>query len=205
MRNQQPGFTLLELLIALSIFAILSLLVASALHHSLFAYAKIKENSIRLSRLAIAEQLMRRDFANIQARPVTTINGKKLAAVTQSVLPSIEITTASRDNPGGLFNRSNLQRIRYELSDQQLIRTTWLTLDGYAENGGDKEVLLDQVESLHIYFVNSKGEKKLNWDMGTQFSDTHLPAGILIDIDFTNHTVFHGNFSVVFQGQGGDD
>lgn len=202
MRNQHAGFTLMELLVSLAIFAILSLLVAAALHHSLFAYQKIKDDSAQLSRLAMAEQLMRRDFAEIQPRPVITLNGERFSAIRQPDNQSVEITTASRDNPGGLFNRSSLQRIRYAHSDHQLIRTTWPTLDGYAENEGEKEVLIDHIEDLHIYFIHNKGEKETQWDMSTQLSDAHLPTGIVIDITFTDHRVFHGDFSVVFQKQG---
>lgn len=202
MTQKQNGFTLIELLISLALFSILSTLVAAALHHSLLSYKRIKNGSEQLTKLAVAEQLIRRDIAAIQPRPVTTINGKKLQAILEPDKPGIEITTATRDNPGGLLNRSTLQRIRYELIGNQLIRTSWAHLDGNREDKGTQEVLLKDVENLDIYYVDKKGNKKNNWKMSTRFGDTHLPSGISIKINFINQQSFQGFFALVFQKQG---
>jgi hypothetical protein len=38
--------------------------------------------------------------------------------------------------------------------------------------------------------------------MEALFSNTKLPAGILLDIDFSNKQTFHGDFSIFYQKEG---
>jgi general secretion pathway protein J len=201
-KQQQQGFTLIELLISLALFSILSLLVSTALHHSLTTYKHIKDSSKNLSQLAITEQLMQRDFSALQPRPITTANGHLLAPLLQTQNLGVEITTASRDNPGSMLDRSNLQRVRYELKNHQLIRTTWPTLDGNSEEKGKEEVLLSPVKSMRLFFIDDKGEEKDSWDANTSYGNNNLPRGLSVDINLSETAVFHGDFVVTLQKQG---
>lgn len=198
--RRQAGLTLIELLISLFIFAILSVLVTQALHHSLFSYQKIKRGSERLLKLNLAEQLMRHDFAKLQARYVTTVTGEKQAAIKETKKPGIELTTASRNNPNNLFARSTLQRVRYTLVKDNLIRTTWPTLDGYFTEKGNQETLLQHIKKFSIRFVGKNGDLKDHWTLSARIGDTHLPRGFVMAITFQDGAIFHGNFSVLFQG-----
>jgi general secretion pathway protein J len=200
--KRQSGFTLVELLVALAIFAVLSVIVASALHHTLFAYSKIKQNQKQLRKLALTEQLLRADIAQCQPRPVYDINGKRFPALYQSSAANLELTTASRVNPSALYDRSTLQRVRYQLQDHQLTRTTWPTLDGYENKKGQTEVLLTHVDTWHLSFVDNKGHTTDHWDMSSQFGTAKLPAGIILDIRLTTRQSFHGVFAIFYQKQG---
>lgn len=199
---QQRGFTLVELLIALAIFAVLSVLTASALHHSLFAYDKIKQHQRQLQKLNLTEQLLRNDVAQLQARPVIDINGKKLAALDQPHATTLDLTTASRANPQALFERSSLQRVRYQLKNHDLLRITWPTLDGFSDKTEQIEVLLNQVNALKFTFIDNKGRSYTEWHMSAELGPVALPAGICVDITWADKREFHGDFAVFYQKQG---
>jgi type II secretion system protein J len=145
---------------------------------------------------------MRADIAAIQPRPVVDVNGKHYSALFEDSPVSLSFTTATRYNPGALFDRSTLQRVRYALLNHELIRTTWATLDGYDDSNGLSEVLLTHIDHLVFNFVDAKGNRKDHWEMEALFSNTKLPAGILLDIDFSNKQTFHGDFSIFYQKEG---
>ena len=75
------GFTLLELLIALAIFGLLSVMSYSGLTSVLDQHARTDAAADRLGELQKIYLLMQRDFEQIVARPVRSEYGDQLAAV----------------------------------------------------------------------------------------------------------------------------
>lgn len=199
------GFTLIELLVSLVLFAILGILVANALQNSIRNYQVTQRSTSSLFQLSLTESLMRRDFAMIQPRPTIDTNGQFIAAITFPEHSSLEITTASRSNPGGLLNRSTLQQVRYSLQRDRLVRTTWPELDGRFDKDAIQEILLTDVDQLHFSLIDQTGNRKDHWNLSHRFDDDNLPAAVSVDITFKNKTQFNGCFSVVFQPQGDKD
>src|SRR5690242_2240764 len=77
LQNKNGGFTLLEILIALFIFTILSLMLASALHNVIGIQTATENNADRLRKLQIVLLIMSRDIEQTVNRPVMGVNGKE--------------------------------------------------------------------------------------------------------------------------------
>src|SRR5947209_8116839 len=76
-RKNQQGFTLLELLIALFIFTIISMMLASALHTVIKAQSGSDKNALLLRELQVALLMMSRDVEQTVNRPVLDTTGKE--------------------------------------------------------------------------------------------------------------------------------
>ena len=134
--NSKPaGFTLLEVLLALVIFAILSLSAYAVLQGVLRNDEVSRAKIARLSELQRAMTTLSRDFTQPLPRP-SRMDGENSAAVFESQPAQLEsedgavlFIRAGWLNPGGILRRSELQKVGYRLSNQTLERLTWLYPD----------------------------------------------------------------------------
>ena len=121
------GFTLLEILIALFIFTILSLILAAALHNVIDVSVGTARNAERLRTTQIALLMMSRDIEQVVNRPVLDATGKEEAAFIGK--PTyFTLTRAGFANPTGIALQSTLQRTGYYWQQDSLWRNTWAVL-----------------------------------------------------------------------------
>lgn len=126
------GFTLVELLVALSIFSFLSIAGVTLLRSSVDTQSAVTE---RLSDTAVINRLssaLTADLAQIAVRPSRDENGS-FKAVFDTKQNSFTFIRAGRSN--GLDDaRSELQKIAYRFDNNILLRVNWPMIDGSAEN-----------------------------------------------------------------------
>src|SRR6185312_5679581 len=102
------GFTLLEIIIALFIFSIVSIIIVSALHNVLNTQAATEKKAARLAELQIALLLLSRDIEQTVNRPIVNASGMLEGFIGSS--HTITFTHAGFVNPFGQLQRSTLQR-----------------------------------------------------------------------------------------------
>lgn len=179
------GFTLLEILIAISIFALMSMVAYQVLQGVIRSGEISKKHSDELLKIQRAMLIIEKDFTQIIARASRDEGGDsddiQVLRVGQSLFDSqdqaIEFTRLGWINPLDLLPRSNLLRVRYRLFDGQLQRLYFLYPDIVARQEPEVQVLLDDVEKLSFRF----------WGNTWQTSWTekkNLPSGI--EISFTS-------------------
>jgi general secretion pathway protein J len=166
-RNQHiKGFTLLELLIALTIFAILSALAYGGLNNVLNTQQHVDEMSERLSALQSAFMIITRDLSQMSPRQVLDQHGDPLPPLSRSAAGVdgglVEFTHAGWRNPANRV-RSTLQRVAYELKDEQLMRMSWPVLDRAHDSKPYTGVLLDGVVALEFRFMDEQSEWHEEW------------------------------------------
>ena len=189
MRNNHSsltkGFTLLEVLVAIAIFAVLSLAAYQVLQGVLRSGEISKEHSDSLTKLQRAMLIIEQDFTQIVARTSRDegVEQDKLRVITagaslfESEDQGIEFTRLGWANPLGLLPRSDLLRVRYRLKEGQLQRLYFLYPDLVAGQEPQVQVLLNDIEKLSFRFWNSGWQEK--WT-----SVKKLPKGI--EINFTS-------------------
>jgi general secretion pathway protein J len=114
---KNSGFTLLEVLIALSIFAIIMVMVTTGLNAVLNFRDRIQVQQQRVHQLQLALFLLKRDIEQMvqyEGDPSSLISTDSEA---------IEFIRTGISNPEAQMPRSHLQKIRYVYSDDQLIRS----------------------------------------------------------------------------------
>lgn len=197
--KKQKGFTLLEILIALFIFAIIGIMAAVGLHSVLKTHDIISERDQQIEQLEITMTLMRRDFIQIVDRPIVNEKGNTLPPVMSVGSSKIEFTHSGFSNPFAIDNRSTMQRVAYFLEKGKLIRETWPVLDRVSTTKPDRQTLLKQVSALNFKYLDDLSQIQTSWPLATgsniqMMSHSNLPKAIMIEIQLKQW----GNVSLVF-------
>lgn len=156
------GFTLLEVLIALFIFTIVSIIMVGALHTVFNSQSSTEKKSTRLSELQMALLIMSRDMQQIINRPITNKSGVLESPFIGSK-NSVTFTHAGFTNPLGQLQRSTLQRVHYFLDKENVIRETWPALDQTPNTFSDKRKLLSMVTQLQFQYLDDKNQFQEEW------------------------------------------
>ena len=179
--RKNTGFTLIEVIIAMSIFAILAILSYSGLHSVIMSKTSTEVSLERLQELQMTILTLNSDLQQISNRDAHDALGGSLNKLsTQSSEYLIEFTRGGWRNPANLA-RSSLQRVAYQLKDDALIRIYWPHVDRADEEQRVERTLIHNIESLEILFLNEKQEWKEDWPSATALASTDpaaLPAAI---------------------------
>lgn len=177
----QRGFTLMEILIALFIFTILSFLMVAALRTVINAQSGSEDKAERLRRLQMALLIMSRDIEQTVDRPVVNSSGKEEVAFIGGP-KGFELTHAGFANPTGVLARSTLQRTGYSWNEDTLYRLTWPVLDQTPETKMSKRRLLTDVVEAHFQYLDKEGRFRDAWPLE---SDTKQPLPRAIRVYLT--------------------
>lgn len=160
---RQQGFTLLELLVSLSIFALIGAMAYGGLQQVLEQQQATEEQSQQLADLQKAYRIMQRDLEQLINRGIRNQFGDSVdALVGGSGYDGVEFSRAGHANPAG-FLRSDLQRIAYVPDQDTLIRRTWRVLDRAQDSLPDEEVLVEGMQQFTIRFLDDSDEWQDNW------------------------------------------
>lgn len=163
-----PGFTLLELLVAIMVFALLSLGVYQVVDGVRRADESSARLSERMDNLQRAMQLLQNDFTQILARRQRSEDLSRApflsagAGVLQSQDDGWLLIRGGLPNPQMQLPRGHLQRVGYRLQQGQLQRLTWPFADVPASSEPQIRTLLDGVESLQLTFYHD-GQWQRQW------------------------------------------
>ncbi len=164
----QSGFTLLELLVALSVFAVMSVMVFGGLREVVNVREATDKHTSRLTELQLAFMYFSRDVRQLANRAVRGEYGDTLNVLQSSDIGKyrIELTRGGYPNPAGL-NRSSLQRVAYGIDDNQLYRYRWRVLDRAEDSQPIKTLMLKDVKGFNLRFLGraaqSGGAQNNKW------------------------------------------
>jgi general secretion pathway protein J len=201
----QHGFTLLEVLIAIAIFSVVSLASFTIFDTVLRGDENSKLRSERQNELQRAFLLMERDFTQIAKRTMR-INGEEpskgfLQTSDDSFLADEQAIAFVRNgwtNPGLLLPRSDMQSVAYRLVDETLQRLHYNFVDAVVGQEPRIRPLITQVTSLAFEFYDGKKWQK-------QWSGDTLPQAIAIEIETEDYGLIRRQFLVAgdFTADGG--
>ena len=161
---RQRGFTLLELMIAILLFAMISS-AAYKLFDSVSRAQSVTDGILdRLDAIQRAEIIIEKDFFQMVDRPVRNEFGKKLEAIQAPSREGflVEFTRSGWRNPLGAL-RSNLQRVAYNIENGELIRYYWVMLDRSQEPVRQRQKVLGGVRSIKLRFLDEKRQWRGTW------------------------------------------
>ena len=182
------GFTLIEVLIAMAITALVSVLSYQTLSTAITGIESARDSSERLHEINRAFTVVSRDVRQITNRPVVDEFGQLASAVSGGPLARdpLRVTRSGWHNSTGA-PRSTLQRVAYRVEEGQLIRLTYPVLDRTTAIEPTETVLLDGVDNLELRFLPSINELEVDRD---QVIDRRLwQENWLAEVGFTNLTI----------------
>ena len=159
------GFTLIEVLVALAVFGVLSVMAYMALGQTLSNADLLGERMQRLESIQRTIRYLDSDLMQAAPRPVRDILGDGYEPAVRSSFASeyaLEVTHGGWTNPAGM-PRGTLQRSAYRIEDGELIRYHWRVLDRTINNEPIETVLLDGVESIVFRYLTNDGEESEQW------------------------------------------
>ena len=160
---RQQGFTLLELLVSLAIFALIGAMAYGGLQQVLEQRQSTELRSQQLADLQKSYRIMQRDLEQVINRGIRNQFGDPVdALVGGSGYDGIEFSRAGHANPAG-FLRSDVQRVAYVPDQDTLIRRTWRVLDRAQDSLPDEEVLVEGLQQFTIRFLDDADEWRDNW------------------------------------------
>jgi general secretion pathway protein J len=202
MRSLQ-GFTLVEILIAMALFAIISVITYSTLTSAINVSNHTSQVAQRLADIQRVLMLMERDLVQLAPRPVIDEYGEEQSAFLINDLSNegFEFTRGGYQNPARL-NRSLLKRVAYEIRNDELYRKTWQVLDRATQTEPEfEESLMKGVTRFEITVYDNKWVEK--WPPERSESEEQpvpesLPAAVRIFMEVEDY----GQFTVMIPGVG---
>ncbi|HXC60500.1 MAG TPA: type II secretion system minor pseudopilin GspJ [Steroidobacteraceae bacterium] len=168
--KQQRGFTLIEIMVAVLITAILAVMAFEAMQQALQNRERIRVHAERLRAVQYAMRSLVQDFSQLMPRPVRVPLGdgfQPALLATTAAAAEVSFTRGGWMNPAGL-QRSTLQRVRYAVRDGKLQRDYWLVLDATLDPQPRTRELLTGVKAFRLRFMND----------GRNWQDTWPPPAI---------------------------
>lgn len=196
----QRGFTLLEVLLAMAITALVAVMGYAGLSTAMTAAERHGEQVRRLGALQTTLMWMARDLHEAVDRDITAGDVHE-PALWGGESPKLDrpfpgdardnilvLTRVGWDNPRGL-HRGAIQRVRYRLdADNALWRDSWQVLDRLDDETGLQSIkLMSGIKSITVQFLAGTaaatelgGEWMPSWPLNT--TDT-LPLAVQVELD----------------------
>jgi len=166
--QKSTGFTLIEVLVAMAIFGVLTILAYMALAQTLANAEMLTDRMDRLQAIQRTMRYLGNDLAAAAPRPIRDELGvtyMPAVMVSRANDFALAVTHGGWSNPAGL-PRSTLQRSVYLLNEGRLVRIYYTVLDATYSNEAISTEILDGVESLEFRLVQDNGETTNEWPPG---------------------------------------
>lgn len=159
----QAGFTLLEVLIAIGITALIGLGTWQLLGGTIRAQEITQKNSQRFEKLQKFMLILSRDIQQVSHRAIRDEYGDLQPAISnRNALYVLEMTRSGWRNPMGSV-RSDLQRVSYELVDGELLRHYWTVLDRPQDSESVIQPLMTDIDTISLRFMNDENKWLESW------------------------------------------
>ena len=157
--KRETGFTLMEVLIAVAITAIIGVGVWQVMSGMINARDRVDDLAEQFEGLQKTMLLLERDITQVVNRPVRDIYGDyQFALSSRDPDYAVILTRQGWRNPLGI-RRSELQRVAWEFTGDQLRRRYWLSVDQGQEDESQSNDLLSGVTDFRVRFM----DKDRNW------------------------------------------
>jgi len=172
------GFTLVEMLVALFIFSVISVGTLGSLQSAIQAKDATAAATARHEDLSLLRASLRADLSQMVLRE----NRDPFGGIDEIVFRGgfnelLDFTRIGRVNPAGVFARSDIQRVRYIVEDGKFIRRTLAHENPAPLTENRDRVLISGISSADISFTRERielpqielprGSESLNIDYAT--------------------------------------
>ena len=156
------GFTLIEMLVALAVFAVIGLMSNQLLMQIIDMGELTEARSGRFVEAQRAIEIIRRDVQQLAHRGVRDELGDSQPGFEINEFGLLQFTRRGWANPLG-HSRSGLQRVAYASVEGALFRLYWPVLDRGPDSLPIRQLLLNDVTDLEVLAVDADGVEHRYW------------------------------------------
>lgn len=165
MNRSQRGFTLLEIIVAVALLALVGVMTYRGVREARVMSDQASAHMDRLREVQRAVHLMVTDLRTLAPRPARELigDGYRPALMRDpNAVALFELTRAGWPNGAGT-PRGTLQRVSYRVEDRTLIRDHWTVADPTLANEPVRRELLRGVERVEIRYLGMGREWDTQW------------------------------------------
>lgn len=200
------GFTLLELIVVIAIFGVMSAMAYGGLSSVLKTRVHVEKSLERTAEYQKAFMRLRNDFQNAHNRPVRDPYGTTQPAFIGDTNSHVTVTRGGWRNPLSQ-PRASLERVTYYLDPDKkaLIRSSYRVLDQAQDSKPVEVELLESVTELSWRYLDSKREWQTTWPPASLSSSTSSsgsstqPPAPPMAVEITLHTDDMGEIVFLFR------
>lgn len=161
--ERSRGFTLIEMLVALLVFALLMVSAFQLFSSALHVNERSEASFAAENQLVMAWAVIFQDLIHVRDRPQRDIQGDKQAALETTQYELLRFVRGGYPPVAGI-TPGGLLRVAYRLDDDgNLIRQTWSVIDLANDSQAREQILLSGVESLQLAMLNDSGDYTEVW------------------------------------------
>ncbi len=193
------GFTLIELIVAVSIFSIISTAAYFFISNVLNANERSEDVAAQLVDLQKGMRLMQQDFEQLVNRPIRDAYGSTQPAFSLQADTGVTFTRLGWPVlPMVQSPRSEVLRVQYELDGERLMRRYWPIPDQADDPKVREMVVFDEVKqfSLRLLYEGTQPGPQWAQTWPDALSDAVLPQAIEVLIELPRY----GEIKRLFRG-----
>jgi len=184
--RRMHGFSLIELLVALAVFATMAATAWGALNSIVHTRSEIAHEEDELRALMATIDALQRDLRQAVARPVRGNYGEPVASFI-GASDRLEFTRMGFANPLAEL-RSNLERVGYALDGRRLQRASYPVLDRAPNTHARSRVLRDGVDAFRLRYLDAQQRWVGEWpEPNANAGDPVLPRAVEVRLDTTDY------------------
>ncbi len=185
-RRCTDGFTLIEVLVAIAIFGVMSVFAYQGMRNFLHGRAVLDAHGEEFAALLSGTMTLQQDFAEAAARPVRDALGEPVPALEGDAQDRKKIVALTRHTAWTQLQagQSDLRRVEYRLEDGALLRRAWQVLDRLPNSSYEDRVVLSDVAAVEFRYF-AEGEWHTEWpaDRNAESLST-LPSAVELNVRF---------------------
>lgn len=171
--SSQQGFTLIELMVALLVLAVLGVVLASGMNQVTRWYHQLSDEMTASSQLLKAQALLMSDLLQLAPRSISDVQGTPLPACLSYADGGFECTRFDNREGG-----SGLMRIGYVVDKEGLWRLRWPSLDRAGIAEPLRQQVLSEVTAMTVEWLDATGQPFTQWPPAGANALTQLPSSI---------------------------
>lgn len=171
--SSQHGFTLIELMVALLVLAVLGVVLASGMNQVTRWYHQLSDEMTASSQLLKAQALLMSDLLQLAPRSISDVQGTPLPACLSYADGGFECTRFDNREGG-----SGLMRIGYVVDKEGLWRLRWPSLDRAGIAEPLRQQVLSEVTAMTVEWLDATGQPFTQWPPAGANALTQLPSSM---------------------------